>query len=160
MNVAAKRGFTLVEIMIVVAIIALIAAISIPNILRARLATNETVAIASIRTLTTAMESYFSVQTPNAFPAGSGIAPLQILVNDRPSYIDTSFTNNNGLRQGYRYRIDTLLNNRYLIMAVPISFQTTGNRNFVYYNYDAGSIKAGTVYYQEPGVVTSWTPLQ
>ncbi len=43
------KGFTLVEIMIVVAIIALIAAVAIPNMLRARHNANETAAIASLR---------------------------------------------------------------------------------------------------------------
>jgi len=49
-----ERGFTLMELMIVIAIIAVIAAIAIPNILAAKLASNETAAIATLRALVSA----------------------------------------------------------------------------------------------------------
>ena len=52
------KGFTLVEIMIVVAIIALLAAIAIPNLLRAKVAANESAALARLKTLSTAAETY------------------------------------------------------------------------------------------------------
>ena len=53
-----EAGFTLIELMIVVAIIAIIAAIAIPNLLSARLRGNETAAIAALRTLNTQQEIY------------------------------------------------------------------------------------------------------
>lgn len=53
-----KEGFTLIELMIVVAIIAIIAAIAIPSLLNARKAGNEASAISSLRTLTTVNEQY------------------------------------------------------------------------------------------------------
>lgn len=54
------RGFSLIELLIVVAIILIIAAIAIPNLLRARIAANESSAVSSIRTFNTAETAYQS----------------------------------------------------------------------------------------------------
>src|SRR3989338_6697205 len=73
------KGFTLVEIMIVVAIIALIAAIAIPNLLRARHNANQTVAVGNMKTLSTALESFRAAQTPKSYPdAAGGLGALSL----------------------------------------------------------------------------------
>src|SRR2546428_1041231 len=68
-----QKGFSLIELLIVVAIILIIAAIAIPNLMRARMAANESSAAASVRTINTAEVSYYT-----AYPA-TGFAILSVL---------------------------------------------------------------------------------
>jgi len=118
------KGFTLVEIMIVVAIIILLAAIAIPNLLRARLNANEAAAIASLRTLSTACESYRSAQTSPAYPAD-----LAALSGATPAYIDSTL--GGGTKQGYEFAYlvgDPA--NTYNVTASPVTENVTGSRSF------------------------------
>ena len=70
-----ERGFSLIELLIVVAIILIIAAISIPNLLRSRMAANEASAVGSIRTINVAAIEYQS--TYGVFPAALPRSELQ-----------------------------------------------------------------------------------
>jgi len=63
-----KRGFTLLELMIVVAVIGLLAAIAVPNLLRARMNAREASAVKMIQAFGTAMQMYYSAQNPPTFP--------------------------------------------------------------------------------------------
>jgi len=124
-----RKGFTLVEIMIVVAIIALLAAIAIPNLLRARLGANETAAIGACKTISTAMENWRSRH--NANYAGASLATLS---GATPPYIDQVL--GAGTKQGYTFAIalgavaggKTIA---YDCTATPITYQTTGERSFI-----------------------------
>ncbi len=115
-----KGGFTLVEIMIVVAIIALLAAIAIPNLLRARLNANESAAIGAIQTISTAAISWRGVNS--SYPTN-----LVALSNATPEYIDDNL--GDGGKQGYNFAL-TGAANTFTATARPQTFQTTGNRSF------------------------------
>ncbi len=129
-----KRGFTLVEIMIVVAIIVLLAAIAIPNLLRARLNANEATAIATMRTLSTAMESYRAAQTPPSYPAN-----LSILNTSTPPYIDSALATGN--KSGYTFTLSAGTNT-YTVTGTPQSVNVTGSRSF--FVDSSGVVRVGT----------------
>ena len=132
-----RKGFTLVEIMIVVAIIALLAAIAIPNLLRARHNANEAAAIASLRTISTALESYRAAQTPPTYVGGT----LNALSTANPPYIDTTL--GTGAKQGYGFVLAIANANQYTCTATPVTMNVTGTRVFVV--TESGVITVGGV---------------
>ena len=67
-SLQADRGFSLIELLIVVAIILIIAAIAIPNMLRSKLAADQASAVANLRTISTASVSYWVIFS-NGYPA-------------------------------------------------------------------------------------------
>ena len=132
------RGFTLVEIMIVVAIIALLAAIAIPNVLRGRATANETACIGNVRALISSLEMYRSVYQQYVDTAGNWTARMAGGVGTPivPAYCPPSFcqlamdgTTANARVQGFKY-LYTPGGQTYTIRAVPDVQGSTGTRTF------------------------------
>lgn len=134
-----RKGFTLVEIMIVVAIISLLAAIAIPNLLRARHNANEAAAIGALRTISTASESFRAAQSPPSYPAS-----MAVLSGAVPPYIDTALGAAIAAAtsvRGYWYTYTLVSANQYNCCASPAVGGTTGTRFF--YVDESGVIRTG-----------------
>jgi prepilin-type N-terminal cleavage/methylation domain-containing protein len=70
-----SRGFSLIELLIVVAIILIIAAIAIPNLLKSRIAANQASAVGSLRTINTAEITYASTYNTGFSPTLTALGP-------------------------------------------------------------------------------------
>ena len=75
----ANKGFSLIELLIVVAIILIIAAIAIPNLLQAKIAANESSAAGSLRTLTSAEVTYYNSYPTVALSTTSWPRPTPVV---------------------------------------------------------------------------------
>jgi type IV pilus assembly protein PilA len=109
-------------------IVLIIAAIAIPNLLRARMAANESSAVASIRTILTAQMSYSESHPESGYACSlSALSDAQM--------IDSVLAS--GQKNGYRFEITGCeaeptggANKKYQVVAYPITPNQTGNRAF------------------------------
>jgi type IV pilus assembly protein PilA len=139
-----QEGFSLIELLIVVAIILIIAAIAIPNLLRSRMAANEASAVGSVRTVNTAAVTYNSTYG-NGYP--STLTEIGTTSVTQPSCNAGMFSDSvltGGSKSGYTFAMGagsatvtappgcTTAGyvDGYYITAVPTSAGTTGTRAF------------------------------
>ena len=122
-----NRGFSLLELLIVVAIILIIATIAIPSLLRSRQAANESGAVANLRTINTAQVTYQS-------SAGGNYGDITNL--QTAGLLDSRFSSTMG---GYNYTIPlTSSNTDYTAAALPAS---TNTGRFGYYSAPDGVVR-------------------
>ena len=169
-----EAGFTLVELLIVVAIIGIIASIGVAQVMRARLVANETSAIGSMRTINSAQMSYSAAAGQGGFATSLSIlgtpclggATAFVAPELNPSAPSATPAGASGLlKSGYVVDMTgngvagpsdcngTVTNGNYTATAVPRTIGASGERGF---NTTGG----GTIFFDATGLGTGTTPIQ
>ena len=131
-----QKGFSLIELLIVVAIILIIAAIAIPNLLRSRMAANEASAVGSVRTINTSQVTYastYGVGFADTLAKLGGAAPCTASATTS-CLIDSVLSG--GTKSGYTFTMagtagsTSSPNNTYQVTGNPVARGSSGQSGF------------------------------
>jgi prepilin-type N-terminal cleavage/methylation domain-containing protein len=135
-----QKGFSLIELLIVVAIILIIAAIAIPNLIRSRMAANEASAVASIRTINTSEVLYSTTYAvPTLFSANlkdmadtAGNCATVAPIATNACLIDNVLANANAApgKSGYTFVYAIVGTTGYTVLADAVQQGSSGVRSF------------------------------
>ena len=151
-----QKGFSLIELLIVVAIILIIAAIAIPNLMRARMSANDSSAAASERTIVTGEISYFAAYPTVGYTSLAALGGASPCVPRRQQLASSTTTWPRTVRlgsgkSGYTFALATstaagsAVPNQFYTTAGPLSGGSTGTKAFC--AFDDGVVRqsaAGT----------------
>jgi type IV pilus assembly protein PilA len=163
LGASAQRGFSLIELLVVVAIILIIAAIAIPSLLNSRIAANEAAAAVTVRTITTASMTYSSTYG-NGFPpnlATLGGPPAGPATCNQAVLLDEIITTAPNTKSGFTFAftpVGPLVtppagcgaagSDAYLVTGTPVTENLTGIRSFC-------SDEPGTIHFDTTGTTAA-----
>jgi prepilin-type N-terminal cleavage/methylation domain-containing protein len=156
-----QKGFSLIELLIVVAIILIIAAIAIPNLLRSRMAANEASAVGSVRTINTSEVTYASTYPDQGFATtlaklGSAAPGPCTATSAQACLLDSALTlaiDTTHLKSGYYFVVAagasaTVPQSTYIVNGDPGTPGQTGQRSFF-------SDESGVIRYHQMGAAAA-----